>query len=84
MANLSAIDSISHYGPIVVLLVMAVLFGVGNVILTTVLGPRSQGPVKGMAYESGMNPFSSARRRFHVRFYVVAMTFLLFLSLIHI
>ena len=78
MANLSAIDSISHYGPIVVLLVMAVLFGVGNVILTTVLGPRSQGPVKGMAYESGMNPFSSARRRFHVRFYVVAMTFLLF------
>ncbi|MAE62808.1 MAG: NADH-quinone oxidoreductase subunit A [Phycisphaeraceae bacterium] len=71
-------DSFSHYGPVVVLLAMAILFGVGNLIATTLLGPRREGPVKGTTYESGMNPIGDTRRRFNVRFYVVAMTFLLF------
>lgn len=61
-----------------VLLLMAVGFGVGNVFLTHVLGPSRKGEVKGTVYESGMNPIGDARRRFNVRFYVVAMTFLLF------
>lgn len=68
----------SHYGPLVVLLLMAVGFAVANIIATTVLGPSRQGKVKGMAYESGMNPFGDTHKRFNVRFYIVAMTFLLF------
>lgn len=71
-------DNISHYGPIGILLLMAVLFGVGNVIVSMFLGPRRQGKIKGMAYESGVNPFGDTRRRFNVRFYLVAMTFLVF------
>ena len=73
-----AADTFSHYGPLGVLIIMALLFGFGNLIATTLLGPSRKGAVKGLAYESGVTPFGTARRRFNVRFYVVAMTFLLF------
>ena len=73
-----ASQTFSHYGPVGVLLLMAIAFGVGNLILTSVIGPGRQGKVKGLVYESGMNPIGSAQRRFNVRFYVVAITFLVF------
>lgn len=73
-----ATEPFNHYAPVGVLLLMAAAFGLGNLILTSIIGPRRQGQVKGMAYESGVNPIGSARRRFNVRFYVVAMTFLVF------
>lgn len=68
----------NHYAALGILLLMAIGFGVANIVLTTFLGPSRKGEVKGTTYESGMNPIGSARRRFNVRFYVVAMTFLLF------
>ncbi|MEX0654372.1 MAG: NADH-quinone oxidoreductase subunit A [Phycisphaeraceae bacterium] len=68
----------NHYAPLGVLVLMALGFGAFNIIATTVLGPGREGAVKGIAYESGMNPIGSARRRFNVRFFIVAMTFLLF------
>lgn len=71
-------SSFSMYAAVGVLLLMAVGFGVGNVVLTHLLGPSRKGELKGTVYESGMNPIGDARRRFNVRFYVVAMTFLLF------
>jgi NADH-quinone oxidoreductase subunit A len=67
-----------HYGPLGILVVMAILFGVGNLVLTALLGPGRRGDVKGTIYESGMNPVGTARKRFNVRFYIVAMTFLVF------
>lgn len=66
------------YAAVGVLLLMAIVFGVANLVLTEIIGPSRKGQTKGTTYESGMNPISSARRRFNVRFYVVAMTFLLF------
>ncbi len=69
---------LNQYAALGVLLLMAITFGVANLVLTTILGPSRKGEVKGTVYESGMNPIGSARRRFNVRFYVVAMTFLLF------
>ncbi|MCX5661088.1 MAG: NADH-quinone oxidoreductase subunit A [Planctomycetota bacterium] len=57
---------------------MALVFGFGNLVLTSILGPSRKGAVKGTVYESGMNPIGSARHRFNVRFYIVAMTFLVF------
>jgi len=68
----------SHYAAIGLLLLMAIAFGLGTLILTSVLGPQRDGDVKGMIYESGVNPIGSARRRFNVRFYIVAITFLVF------
>jgi len=73
-----AADTFSHYAPVGILLLMAIGFGVGNLILTSVIGPSRQGAVKGMVYEAGMNPIGSAKRRFNVRFYIVAITFLVF------
>lgn len=78
MMTLQADYAFNHYAALGILLLMAIGFGVGNVVLTTFLGPSRKGEVKGTTYESGMNPFGSARRRFNVRFYIVAMTFLLF------
>lgn len=68
----------SHYGPVGVLLLIAIGFAVMNLILPRLLAPRREGPVKGSVYESGVDPIGSARQRFNVRFYIVAVTFLLF------
>jgi NADH-quinone oxidoreductase subunit A len=73
-----AFEQFNHYAAVGVLIAMAVIFGIANLVLTSVLGPSREGSVKGLVYESGMNPIGSARRRFNVRFYMVAMTFLLF------
>lgn len=73
-----ASDSFSAWAAVGVLLLMAITFGLGNLAVTSILGPGRQGKTKGTVYESGMNPVGTARRRFNVRFYIVAMTFLLF------
>lgn len=66
------------YLPIGILLLMAVTFAVANVVLTLILGPSRDGAVKSTTYESGMDPIGTARKRFNVRFYIIAMTFLVF------
>lgn len=78
MNAMLATNEFVHFGAVGLLLLMALVFGFGNLAITHLLGPHRQGKVKGIVYESGMNPIGSARRRFNVRFYIVAMTFLLF------
>ena len=78
LSLLANADSFSHYAPLGVLILMAIVFGVANLVLTHIIGPSRKGEVKGSTYESGVNPIGSARRRFNVRFYIVAMTFLVF------
>ncbi len=68
----------SAWAALGVLFMMAATFAVANIILTHLLGPGRKGDIKGTVYESGMDPIGSARRRFNVRFFIVAMTFLLF------
>ena len=53
--------------------VAAGLLGVGALV-----GPHKQSRVKQMPYESGMDPIHDTRRRFDVRFYLVAIAFLVF------
>jgi len=78
MGTMLAYQSFNHYAAVGVLVVMAIIFGIVNVLLSTLLAPSRTGEIKGTVYESGMNPFTNARRRFNVRFFMVAMTFLLF------
>jgi NADH-quinone oxidoreductase subunit A len=66
------------YLPVAIFLVGAIGFAVSNVVVAKMLGPSRHGAVKDMPYESGMNPIGSARKRFNVRFYLIAMVFLLF------
>lgn len=69
---------LGFYIPILVILMMALLFVGANLVLSHFIGPRKDGSTKGIAYESGMNPIGSTRKRFNVRFYILAMTFLVF------
>lgn len=74
----AATDGLDNYAALGVLLLIAVGFGVFNLVATSLLGPSRTGPVKESVYETGMNPIGSARKRFNVRFYILAMTFLVF------
>jgi NADH-quinone oxidoreductase subunit A len=66
------------YVPIGLLVVIALLFATGGLIATELFGHKTSGPRKDITYESGMDPFGTARKRFNVRFYILAMTFLVF------
>jgi len=69
---------LNAYAPIVLLIVMAIGFAVGNLVLSRMLGPGREGKTKGETYESGMKAIGSTRKRFNVRFYLIAMVFLVF------
>jgi len=58
--------------------VVAAGFAVGNVILSTLVGQRKRTRTKLMPYECGKDPVGSARERFSVKFYLIAMIFILF------
>ena len=62
--------------PVVILLIIGIGFAVGNIAISLLIGPRRTGPGKETTYESGMMPIGDTRRRFNVRFYIVAMIFL--------
>ncbi|MEA3335441.1 MAG: NADH-quinone oxidoreductase subunit A [Chloroflexota bacterium] len=66
------------YLPIFILIVLAAIFAVIALVMPAVLGPRRPNKAKMEAYESGVLPYSDARRRFPVQYYVVAVLFILF------
>ena len=63
---------------ILLLVVMAVGFGGVSVLLGRLLGPRNPSPEKSAPYECGMPAVGDARERQSIRFYLIAMIFLLF------
>jgi NADH-quinone oxidoreductase subunit A len=77
MRILAATD-LATYIPIAIAIAMSAVFAAVNIGASMILGPRRQGDIKGATYESGMNAIGTTRKRFNVRFFVVAMTFLLF------
>ena len=66
------------YGPVGVLLGMVIVTAIVMLALTHALGPKRHGPVKESPYEAGMPVISDARKRINVRWYLVAVLFLLF------
>ena len=71
--------SIEPYAAIGVTILLVLLVAGGQLVVAHVIGPkRLHGPVKDSPYESGMPIIMDTRRRFNVRFYIVAMLFLLF------
>lgn len=67
-----------EYVPLLILLLVATFIGVVAVGLPALLGPQRSNPQKLEPYESGIIPFANARRRFPVKYYLVAMLFILF------
>jgi len=70
---------LTDYLPIVVMAGLAAVFAVGSLVASSMLRPHHPNPVKSSAYESGNDPVRLPRgERFSVKFYVVAMLFIIF------
>lgn len=66
------------YLPLLLLVIVATSVALIIIVVPALLGPRSNNPQKLEPYESGIIPFNDARRRFPIKYYLVAMLFLLF------
>jgi NADH-quinone oxidoreductase subunit A len=64
--------------PVFIFLAIVLIFGFSNLVLTQLVGPHRRTVVKLMPYESGMDPVGDARQRFDVKFYLIAILFLVF------
>lgn len=68
----------ARYLPLLIHFVMASLLATGIVLLSSILGHRKPTRAKLSPYECGMVPVGNARERFSVKFYLVAMLFIIF------
>src|SRR5436853_2719512 len=64
--------------PILLFVLASTGLAVGLLVVGRMFGPSRQGRVKEMPYESGMDPIHDTRRRFDVRFHLIAIAFLVF------
>src|SRR3982751_5284498 len=70
--------NIFDYVPLGIMFLVAAGFGVSQLLVTQLIGPRKRTAVKLMPYECGKDPVGSARDRYSIKFYSVAVIFLLF------
>ena len=70
--------SLMDYAPIAVMFIVAAGFGASQILVTQLIGPRKRTATKLMPYECGKDPVGSARDRYSIKFYTVAVIFLLF------
>jgi NADH-quinone oxidoreductase subunit A len=66
------------YIPILLMILAAAGISAVLIAFSSLIGPRKPNPVKQSTYECGMTPIGGARARFSVKFYLVAMLFILF------
>ncbi len=67
-----------EYLPILIFLVMALIISCGAVFMSLVAGKQSSYPEKVSTYECGFEPFEESRGKFEVKFYLVAILFIIF------
>ena len=70
--------ALRDYLPILLMFVVAAGFAGGNILLSQLVGQKKPTRTKLMPYECGKDPVGSARERFSVKFYLIAMIFFLF------
>ena len=67
-----------EYVAIALMVALATIIALIAIGLGTLFGPRKPSEAKSMPYESGMNPYGEGTRRMPVRFYLIAVLFILF------
>ena len=72
------IDFLKDYLPIILFLVIALVLSAGFILINFLLSPNNPDPEKLSAYECGFEPFNDSRMEFDVRFYLVAILFIIF------
>jgi NADH-quinone oxidoreductase subunit A len=70
--------SIMDYAPIGIMFLVAAGFAASQLLVTQLIGPRKRTATKLMPYECGKDPIGGARDRYSIKFYTVAVIFLLF------
>ena len=75
---LPPVSLLNTYIPILVLGIAAIGLAAVMTVLSWVLGPRKPTPQKLAPYECGVTPIVSARERFPIKFYLIAMLFIIF------
>ena len=71
-------DFLKDYLPIILFLILALGLSCAFIILNFILSPKNPDPEKLSAYECGFEPFQDSRMEFDVRFYLVAILFIIF------
>ena len=66
------------YAPLVLTLLLATALTVGMLLLNHYIGPRRRSRTKGLPFECGSEPYGDPRRRFSVKYYLVAIFFIVF------
>ncbi|NDH35146.1 MAG: NADH-quinone oxidoreductase subunit A [Betaproteobacteria bacterium] len=69
---------LSQYLPVVLFILVGSLVGIGPIVLGKLLGPSRPNAAKLSPYECGFDAFEDARIKFDVRYYLVAILFILF------
>ena len=67
-----------EYIPVLLFLLVAIGFAAGTIGLSSIVVPLRRNAVKNATYECGVEPVGDARQRFSVKFYLVAVLFILF------
>jgi NADH-quinone oxidoreductase subunit A len=67
-----------HFLPVAIFLLIGVAMGLGMLIAGWFIRPRNPYPEKLLTYESGITPFMDAHQKFSIRYYIIAMLFLIF------
>jgi NADH-quinone oxidoreductase subunit A len=71
-------DFLKDYLSIILFLIIALGLSVAFIVINFVLSPKKPDPEKLSAYECGFEPFNDSRMEFDVRFYLVAILFIIF------
>ena len=71
-------EFLKDYFPIMLFLFIALGLSIGFIVLNFMFSPRNPDPEKHSAYECGFEPFNDSRMEFDVRFYLVAILFIIF------
>ncbi len=69
---------LENYLPILVFILVGLAIGVGPILIGYLMGPSRPDDEKNSPYECGFDPFDDARMKFDVRFYLVAILFIIF------
>lgn len=69
---------IEQYIPILLVFLVAIIFAVATVFSSKLFGPQRPNPEKNSTYESGMQPVGTTKDRFSIKYYLVAMFFIIF------
>ena len=72
------VEFLKDYLPIILFLVIALILSAGFILINFLLSPNNPDPEKLSAYECGFEPFTDSRMEFDVRFYLVAILFIIF------